>query len=403
MVRQAQTRGLPGKVESLFPKAVQEDLLALRRDLHRHPELAFHEDRTAEILQTALQAIHPLWVKRVAGTGVAARIRGRRSDAPVVAIRGDIDALPVQEETGLDFASIVPGVMHACGHDIHAAWTVGAAWLLAHNPPAGDVMIVLQPAEEKGTGAKAVLKSGVLSDVSAIFAGHVDQRFLTGQIVAQAGPVSASADAFHICLRGRGGHGARPHEAVDPVVGLGALIPALQTVVSRRIQPDKPAVLSVGSVSAGNAPNVIPDTATMTGTIRALDPAVRKQIHKALRHITEKTAAAHGLKAEVDIEDGTPSVINSVRATDWARSAGVSLLGERSVVQAGLHNLGGEDFSFYLKRMEGCFLRIGARKPGRKGMPAHTSRYAPDENALFVGAAVLAESVRRASETLASD
>ena len=194
-------------------------LSALRRDLHRHPELSWQETRTQATLERALAGFGITLVERVARTGLVARIPGRDAKGPVVALRGDIDALPISEATGLDFASATDGVMHACGHDVHASWAVGAALLLARDPAAGEVRIVLQPAEEVGGGAPEVLSSGVLDGVRAIFGAHVDRRFALGEIVAQEGPLAASTDSFKIILHGAGAHGARPHESADPVVG----------------------------------------------------------------------------------------------------------------------------------------------------------------------------------------
>src|SRR5687767_1739886 len=278
---------LPQPIEPFFPPPLRERLVTLRREIHANPELAFKEVETARRLTDALSEVSPVQLDRVAGTGVVARIRGRERGAPVVAVRGDIDALPIEEATGLPFASRNAGVMHACGHDIHATWAVGAAHLLAREPAAGDVLIVLQPAEETGSGALAILESGVLDGVAGIFGGHVDRRFTVGQVVADAGPLAASADTFEIVLHGQGAHAARPHEAADPVVGAGALIVALQTIVARRLNPAAAGVVTVGSVHAGTASNVIPDRAVLTGTLRAVEPAIRRTLHEEVRRIAE--------------------------------------------------------------------------------------------------------------------
>jgi amidohydrolase len=378
-------------------------LVALRRDLHRHPELSFQEERTAARLHDALAALGPRELHRVAGTGVVARIRGRDPGAPVVAVRGDIDALPIQEETGLEFASRVPGVMHACGHDVHAAWAVGAAALLAASPAAGDVLIVLQPGDETGRGAPAVLESGALEGVAAIFGGHVDRRFTVGQVVADAGPLAAATDTFEIDLIGSGAHGARPHESADPIVGAAALISALQTIVARRLNPAASAVVTVGTVHAGSAPNVIPERAALTGTLRAADPETRRLLHEEVRRIAESTAAAHRLEARVALELGPPPLLNAPKAAEWARRAAAGLLGEAAVVPLGTPNMAGEDFAYYLERIPGCFLRIGAREAGAAPILAHTPRFYAAEESVFVGAAVLAESARVASAACAAD
>jgi len=374
--------------------------VALREEIHRHPELAFEERETSRRLYEALGELRPAALERIADTGVVARFRGRDPSAPVVAVRGDIDALPITEATGLPFASRRPGVMHACGHDVHAAWTIGVAHLLASEPAAGDVIVVLQPAEETGKGAAAVLASGALAGVAAIFGGHVDRRFAVGQVVAQAGPLAASADTFSVTLRGAGAHAARPHEGTDPVVGAGALIGALQTVVARRVNPSIPAVLTVGSVHAGTAPNVIPDCATLSGTLRAVDPDTRALLQHEMRRVVEGVAAAHGLTAEVTLEIGPPPLINASQPAGWARRAVEKVLGKEAVVPLGPLNLAAEDFASYLERMPGCFLRIGAREEGGATIPAHSPKFYAAPESIFVGAAVLAETARIASAEL---
>jgi amidohydrolase len=388
-----------GPAVRMFTAEQRAALLVLRQDLHRHPELAFQEQRTAARLEQALRAVTPD-VRRVAGTGVVARVPGRDRRAPVVALRGDIDALPIEEATGVSFASETPGVMHACGHDVHAAWAVGAAQLLAVAPAAGDVLIVLQPAEEIGRGALAVLESGTLDGVRAIVGGHVDMRFAVGQVVADAGPVAASTDQFAIEIVGRGAHAARPHEARDPIVAAAALVGALQTIIARRLPPGEPAVVTVGTIHAGTAGNVIPERATLGGTLRAIRPATRNTLQRELHDIAESIARAHGVRAEVTIEAGTPPLVNQPGPIAWARAAATELLGPDALVSLPVPNLGGEDFAFYMERLPGCFIRIGARAPDQEPIPAHTSRFLPHDETIFVGAAVLAETVRRASAAL---
>ena len=372
-------------------------LLELRRSIHREPELAFEEERTAAKLEEALKQSGITDIKRVAGTAVIARIRGTEKKAPVIALRGDIDALPIAEETGLPFASERDGVMHACGHDVHATWAVGAAALLAAKPARGDVVIVLQPAEEIGRGAAAVLETGALDGVAAIFGGHVDRRFEVGQVVADSGPLAASADTFEIELVGQGAHAARPHEANDPIVAAAALVTAIQTIVSRRLNPATPGVVTVGQISAGNAPNVIPDRASMRGTIRAVEPVSRRLMLDELRRLAESIGAAHGVRATVSVPEGTPPLVNPENAASWGREAVSRVLGKGALVPLGFLNLAGEDFAFYLERMPGCFLRIGAREKGGKPIPAHSPRFYPAESSIFVGAAVLAECARVAA------
>jgi hippurate hydrolase len=393
---------VPGDVARQFSPALREQLIGLRRGIHHDPELSFQEHRTAERLERTLAELGMRSVRRVGETGVVARVPGQSPDAPVVAIRGDIDALPIQEATGLPFASANSGVMHACGHDVHATWAVGAAALLAEQPAAGDVVVVLQPAEETGHGALTILDGGALDGVQAIFGGHVDRRFLVGQVVADEGPLAASADAFQIEIIGTGAHAARPHEAADPIVGAAALILALQTIVARRLNPATPGVVTIGSIQAGTASNVIPDRAVLRGTIRAVDQPSRELMLSELKRIAVSTAAAHRLEARVELDRGTPPVVNPPEATAWAREAAKALLGPDNVVPLGFLNLAGEDFAHYMERIPGCFLRIGAREHGGDVIPAHSPRFFPAEESIFVGAAVLAEAARVASRTLSS-
>lgn len=380
-----------------MPSMLRDRLIALRRSIHREPELAFQEERTAQKLERALADSGVRDVRRVAGTAVIGRIPGRDRNAPTIALRGDIDALPITEDTGLPFASETPGVMHACGHDVHATWAVGAAALLVAEPASGDTIVVLQPAEEIGRGAAAVLETGSLDGVAAIFGAHVDRRFEVGQIVADAGPLAASADAFEIEVIGQGAHAARPHEARDPIVAAAALVSAIQTIVARKLNPATPGVVTVGTITAGSASNVIPDRATLGGTIRAVDAASRRLMIDELQHLARSIGTAHRVDMKVVLPEGTPPLVNSDTAVAWSREAVSRVLGERALVPLGFLNLAGEDFAYYLERIPGCFLRIGAREPGGKPIPAHSPKFYAAEESIVIGASVLAECARVAS------
>lgn len=392
---------IPSSVDRIFPQALRARLTELRRGIHEHPELAFRETQTAARLTVALHDVGVADVRPIAETGLVARVPGRNRSGALVAIRGDIDALPIQESTGLPYASRTAGVMHACGHDVHATWAVASAALLMENPAEGDVLVVLQPAEETGKGALAVLESGALDGVSAIFGGHVDRRFEVGQVVADEGPLAASADMFEIELIGVGAHAARPHESRDPIVALAAVISALQTIVARRLNPATPGVVTIGSVHAGSASNVIPDRAQLLGTVRAVEPESRELMLSEVKRVTEAVASGLGVEARVTLERGTPPIVNPLLATGWARRAASTVVGSENVVPLGFLNLAGEDFAHYMQHVPGCFLRVGAREPGGPVIPAHASTFYPAEESIFVGAAVLAECARVASQALA--
>jgi len=393
---------VPTPIVQQFSSEMTDRLVTLRRHLHLHPELSEHEDQTAIRLEAELRRIESAEVTRVAGTGVIARIPGYDRDAPMVAIRGDIDALPIQEDTGLPFASENDGVMHACGHDVHATWAVGAAHLLANEPAVGDVLVVLQPAEEVGRGARAILETGVLDEVAMIFGAHVDRRYDVGKAVVQPGPLAAAADTFEILINGEGGHGARPHESRDPIIAAAALISSLHHIVSRKLDPADAGVVTVGHMNAGVAPNVIPDTAFLAGTLRAITNETRQLLIREVRKRAESIADMYDVSAHVTIKDGTPPILNDEAATDYARAACATFLGEDAVVPLHALNMGGEDFACYLEHMPGCFVRIGAREPGGEFIPGHSPHFCADEGAIFVGAAILAAAARNASSALAS-
>lgn len=394
---------VPKTVEEHFAPGDAQRLVELRRDLHRHPELSWKEKATSDKLVAALASLGITDVVRVAGTGLVARVPGRDRSAPIVAVRGDIDALPITENTGLPFASEHTGVMHACGHDVHASWAVGAAMLLARAPAAGDVLVVFQPAEELGDGARAILDSGALANVAAIFGGHVDRRFEVGQVVAQAGALAASTDTFEIEIVGAGAHGARPHESADPIVAAAAIVGALQTLVSRRLDPAQPGVVTVGTINAGTASNIIPDRARLTGTIRATTVQARTLLTRELERVVGAVATAYGVRATTSLSGGTPPIVNPEKMAALAALAVTTMLGDAALVPLGTTNMGGEDFAVYMETIPGCFMRIGAREPGGRVIAAHSPEYYAAEGALFIGATVLAEAARLASAMFAGE
>ena len=373
-----------------------ERMVTVRRSLHQHPELSWQEHRTADEVCRYLDALGVSYRRDIAGTGVIAEIPGN-ADAPLVAIRADMDALPILEETELPFASQAPGVMHACGHDGHTSMALGALELLLNDPDRqGPVRCLFQPAEEVGAGALALIEAGALDDVAMIFGVHVDRHHPTGTIVVHEGVVNASTDAFRIEITGQGGHAARPHESVDAVVVGSLLVTAIQTIVSREINPVHPSVVTVGRFDAGSAPNVIAGHATLEGTIRSQQPEVRHHLMAALRRIATAVAQLHEAEVTVTFEAGTPVVINPPPMADLARRAAQRVVDEERVVPLPAANMGGEDFAYYLERIPGCFVRLGSQVPGREGFPAHSSRFDFDEGVLPIGARYLQEVVKEA-------
>lgn len=381
------------------PADVFERMVAVRRDLHRHPELGWETERTAQRIEAELDRLG-IAHRRLRGTGVVADLPGP-DGVPAVGLRADTDALPIPEETGLPFASEIAGRMHACGHDGHTAILLGAAELLVRD---GDrpapVRLVFQPGEEVGDGALGMIEAGVLDGVGMIFAGHLDRHFPAGALVVTEGVVGASTDAFTIRISGREGHAARPHEAIDAVVVGSLIVMALQTIVSREIDPDHPSVVTVGRFRAGHVQNAIAGQALLEGTIRAQEADVRDHLHRAVRRVAESAAALHGATLDFSIDAGTPVLVNGPEATAIARRAAVDAVGEERVVELDHANMGGEDFSYYLRHVPGCYIRYGAQVAGRESCPNHSSKFEFDEEGLATGAAWLARVAHVAGERL---
>lgn len=373
----------------------EQELRAFFEDLHRHPELGLEEHRTTEKIKQALAAAGVPMLDTGLETGVIAEIRGGRPGR-VIGLRCDIDALPIQEETGLSYASCEPGKMHACGHDFHTACMLGAALLLweRRETLAGTVKIVFQPAEELAidAGGKRVRLTGLLDDCAEFYGIHTYPQFEAGTIGIKAGPVMAAPDHFIMTIRGRGAHAAQPQKGVDPIPAMAALIMSLQTIVSRRVNPFANAVLTVAHVQAGSVYNVIPETALLEGTVRTLDPAVRQEIKTRLREMAEGTAAAYGCTLEYSYLDGPDAVINDDALCEAAKKVALDM-GFR--VDRQEDTMGGEDFSEYLKICPGVFIRIGTGG----GYPAHHPRFRVDQNALWPAAGYFAAlAAERAAE-----
>ncbi len=373
-------------------------LVELRRTLHQVPELAFEETETAGIIKAELDRLGIDYVYGGAGTAVIARLAG--SPGPVVALRAEMDGLPAFENTGLPFASKIPGRMHACGHDGHMAMVLGAAALLAEDPPPGTVVLVFQPAEERGGGARVVLESGALDDVSAIFAGHVTHHYRVGEIMVTPGVVTAQSGGFTIRITGKGGHGARPHEAIDAVVIAAMLITSIQTLVSRAIDPVHPTVITVGRIEAGTAANVIAESAVLEGTIRTTLPEVREHIDRGIERLARALAEMHGARVEVELRRGYPPVVNTARETAIARRAAETVVGSAGIVAQDHPSMGAEDFSYYLKRLPGCYVRYGARLTDDGYIPLHSPHFDINEDVLWVGATFLEQVAREAIQEL---
>jgi len=372
-----------------------DDVVALRRAIHADPEIGLHCPRTADKIKAALAGL-PLEIhKGNSTTGFVAILRGGRDNGRTVLLRGDHDALPMQEETGLPFASKVPGAMHACGHDSHTAMLVGAAKILSARKDdlPGTIVFMFQPGEEGYHGARFMIDDGLL-DIArpeAAFALHISPNIPAGVVVSRPGPLLASADTLHATIRGKGGHGAMPHDCLDPVPVACEIVTALQTYVARQVPVMDPAVLTIAQINAGTAHNIIPSEAKMVGTLRTLSEETRAKVQAAFVRIVENIAAAHGAMGEASIEQGYPVTMNDPRATELMKACAEQLGGESGWAPMPAPMMGAEDFSYVLREMPGAMAFLGVAPEGsdfRTNPPLHNTRMTIEESVMARGVAM---------------
>lgn len=382
-------------------KGIHERIRGWRREIHRHPELTFTEHRTAGLVNATLTDLGIESETEVAKTGVVGHIQG--AAGPTVGLRADMDALPIQEINGTDFDSTRPGIMHACGHDAHTAMLLGAATILKgladEGRLPGTIRLLFQPSEEASddegkSGGMRMVEEGALNGLDAVFGLHVDPFHEVGTVATRPGAMMASADMFELTIRGSGGHAARPHTTVDPIALSAHVINAIQQVVSRRLDPLDPGVITIGTIHGGTVNNVIPDTVTMTGTIRSFSEAgralLRSELEKAV-HVIEPL----GGQVEYTLHPGYPPTVNSEEATAISVAAVSELLGADHMKEAPM-TMGAEDFSYMAQSAPGSFLRIGTHNPNwDRFYPVHRADFRMDEDALPVGAAALAAAALR--------
>jgi hippurate hydrolase len=378
------------KSEQYFP-----DVQAIRHHLHANPELSFQEHNTSAYVAKQLAAWGISHQTGIAGTGVVGIIEGKNPGKRCIALRADMDALPIKEENTVAYKSLNEGVMHACGHDVHTSCLLGAAHILndLRHEWEGTIKLIFQPGEEKHPGgASLMIKAGVLENPKpdAIFGLHVYPPLPAGATGFRAGQYMASADEIYITIEGKGGHAAAPHQTVDPIAVAAQVITALQQVVSRKSNPLTPSVLTFGKIQGGFATNVIPDKVEILGTFRAMDEKWRYEAHKWIKDIVENTCAAFGAKVSIEIPVGYPSLFNdpalTAKATQWAEA----YLGTANVHELDMR-MGAEDFSFYTHHVPGCFFRIGTNKDNEEFLATvHNARFDVNEDALKTGMGMMA-------------
>lgn len=382
------------KIQALA-KEFAPEMVAIRRHLHAHPELSYHEKETSKFVQAKLSDWGIAFTAGIGGEGIAATLKGKKGASPVIALRADMDALPIQEKNDVPYCSTVPGVMHACGHDVHTACLLGAAKILKTLEAdwSGEIMLVFQPAEEKlPGGASLMLKDGLFDKTKPerMFGQHVYPELEAGKIGVAEGPYMASADEIYVTVHGKGGHGAKPDRAIDPVLITSHLIVALQQVVSRWSNPTMPTVLSFGKVEANGATNVIPSEVSLEGTFRTFDEKWRFEAHTRMKKLAEGLVESMGGSVEFDIHVGYPVVNNDVEVARKTKAAAAAYVGEENVVLLEKRATA-EDFAYYSQVVPSCFYRLGTAGPnGAFSQSVHHPEFDINEKAIETGIGFMA-------------
>lgn len=385
---------LKDRIKSLAADYAQE-VISIRRHLHRHPELSFKEFETADFIAGKLREYAITYKDKIAQTGIVAEIRGNDPESKTVALRADMDALPVNEQNDVDYRSMNNGVMHACGHDVHMACLLGAARILSEIKSEfnGTVRLIFQPSEEMYPGgAKVMIEEGVLENPKpvAIFGQHVFPELETGMIGMKPGKYMASTDEVFITVKGKGGHAAIPDKIVDPVLIASHIVIALQQIVSRKSRPVMPTVVSFGKISSEGKTNIIPDEVKLEGIIRTFDEDWREEIKTQLRKISSGIAESMGGSCEIFIDPGYPAMVNNDMLTAHAREYAIEFLGEDWVIDLEMR-MTAEDFSYYAREIPGCFFRLGTRNE-EQGITSnlHSATFDVDETSLETGMGIMA-------------
>jgi hippurate hydrolase len=376
-------------------KGLAPRYIDIRRYLHAHPELSYQEFETSKFVQQKLTELNiPFEVKSV--TGVIGIIEGKNPSSRVVALRADMDALPIHEENNVPYKSTKPGIMHACGHDVHTTCLLGAAEILMQTNTAweGTVKLIFQPGEEKNPGgASLLIKEGVLEKPprpTSIFALHVNPQLEVGKLSFRSGKVMASADEIYITIQSKGGHAAAPHLTADTILIASQLVVALQQVISRNNNPFSPSVLTISSFQGGHTTNVIPSEVKLMGTFRAMDEKWRFKAHDIIRKLTKDLVGSMGAEAEVHVDVGYPAVYNNEALHEQAKELAIQLIGSENVSETEVR-MGAEDFGFYSQLVPGCFFRLGtANKAKDTAHGVHTPRFDIDEDAIETGMSIMA-------------
>lgn len=381
-------------------EAIESEIISIRRLIHSNPELSLQEFETATLIEKFLSELPGMTsVSRIGNTGVTGMLYGTQSQSgKTLALRADIDALPVEEKTGLPFSSIKKGVMHACGHDVHTAVLLGVAKVLSHTRDSfsGTIKFIFQPAEENLAGAQLLLKEGILSDpeVDSIIGLHCWPEIPAGTVAIRRGAMMAASDSLNIKVSGNQGHAAHPHKCVDPIMISAQIITAIQTILSRELAPVEAAVVSFGQIHGGHAPNIIPEMVELSGTVRTISPTTRESMPERIKRISEGIARDMRGSALVDYTFGCPPLISDENLIQLFERTMKSVLGDNVLVHLENPSMGSEDFAYYMEKVPGLFFRLGTADPSEPFVPLHSPYFKVNEKSIVTGITAMSSLAR---------
>ena len=374
------------KYDQLLSKSISDHIVECRHHLHHYPELSLKEFKTTAFLKKECLKLNNIDLETLNPTGLIGTIKGSQPHLPPIALRADIDALPIQEETTCSFKSIHPNIMHACGHDVHTSWLLATLYLLNHYPPKQDVIFIFQPAEEISEGAKIVLNTGRLKHCHAIYGGHVDLNYPIGQFVVHDGYISANSTTFSITLKGKSSHIARPHQGVSPLPALSDMIHTISTLATTMQNKQSPALVGIGTIQCGTAINISPETATITGSIRSFTSKTEETILKTLKKALKTIETTYKISTTLDSTQKSPAIKNNKKTNTIATQAIEKEFGKSALKMLKSPNLGSEDFGFYSTQIPATFIRVGSRQKNQSILPAHNPKFFVDDDVIFLGA-----------------
>ena len=382
------------KFSKILSSDIAKHLISIRHTLHQYPELSLEEVNTTALIKEECSKLNCAYLKELSPTGLIGCIKGSNTNLAPIALRADIDALPIQEKTNLAYQSVIPGKMHACGHDMHTTWLLATLHLLNKNKPKQDVIFIFQPAEEISAGAKIVLKTNYLNNVKEIYGGHVDLNYEVGQFVIHDDYISATSTIYNLTLTGKSSHIARPTEGNSPLPALSQIITIINHLSQTRPNTTEPLIVGIGSIQAGTANNISPESAIIEGSIRSFSPENQEYVIAELSKQANKIAKLHNITCNIKFTPSSPAILNNPKTNQKAKEKLIKKFGQNAITPLKSPNLAGEDFGYYAQKIAATFIRVGARLENEAIIPAHNPTFSVNDDTIFAAALAFYEIIK---------